>query len=91
MWPSCTRTKNQAWSVGEAMSDIKQAALWMRAGKKVRLPSCDKGSYFFEINDFIRYWSGSLERILEDAMETKDLLSDEWELVGGHAPEKVSE
>ena len=63
------------------MADIKQAAKWMQEGKRVRRPNyMDKGSYFFAGSDFIHYFSASLGREIEDALENKDLLADDWEI-----------
>lgn len=63
------------------MADIKQAAKWMQEGKKVRrLANCDEGSFFCcgYTNHFIHYQSRPLGRAIEDAMETDDLLADDW-------------
>ena len=64
------------------MSDIKQAAKWLQEGRRVRRPTCDPKSFFY-INpgsDFIHYNSTLLRRHLSDALETSDLLADDWEI-----------
>jgi hypothetical protein len=66
------------------MADIKQAAKWMEAGRKVtRRGFNEDGSYFWTNGSFgfIHYWSKVLDRKMEDALEVQDLLADDWEIV----------
>ena len=64
------------------MADIKKAAKWLQEGKQVRRPTCDQKSFFYtnEGCDFIHYSSTLLGINISDALETSDLLADDWEI-----------